>query len=236
MTESLLVEPVETPVVLYRWPASAAFGHTVPKTKFYEHGNVRAALREMFVDEIKRITWAYKLAEGTIRLQGTIAVPEVQVFTVETKGDDLSDDVLIAIDRSVHFPVIFEVANRKRVRMVAAQKTLGGTVPKVGTYFTTDWHLADAPRRQLPTALDLPSLYEAILASLLPTPPRVGETVSDATERMNQALKLQREVGALEKKLRTEPQLNRKIELRRQLKERESTLSELAGPVLNPRG
>lgn len=230
MTELTGPEPV-----LYRWPANAAFGRTVPKTKFYEHGNVRTALREKFVDDIQRITWAYKLANDTIRLRGTAAVPEIQVFTVETKGADVSDEVLAAIDKTVHFPIMFEVASGERVRMAAAQ-TLGGKKPRIATYFTTDWQPADAPRRPLPTALDLPSLYEALLASLLPVPKRVGETVSDATERLDRARKVQREIAALEKKLRTEPQLNRKIDLRRRLKERETELLELTDPTPSTRG
>ncbi|WP_448389744.1 DUF4391 domain-containing protein [Microbacterium aurum] len=221
---------------LYRWPASAAFGRPVPKTKFYEHGNVRAALREKFVDDIQRITWAYKLADTTIHLGGSDAVPEIQVFTIETKRQDVADDVLAAIDKSVHFPLIFEITGPDRVRMVAAQKTLGTTSPRVGTYFSTEWLPADAPRCSLPTAIDLSSLYEAILASLLPLPTRVGETVSDATDRMNAARKLQREIAALEKKLRTEPQLNRKIDLRKQLKDRAATLVELTNPAPSTKG
>jgi hypothetical protein len=220
-----------TEPVLYRWPSVARFGRTVPKTKFYEHGNVRTALREKFVDDIHRITWAYKLADDTIRLRGTNAVPEIQVFTVETKGADVSEDVLTAIDRSVHFPIIFEVASTERVRMAGAQKTLDGKTPRIATYFTSDWQPADAPRRPLPTALDLPSLYEALLASLLPVPTRVGETVSEATARLDRARKLQREIAALERKLRTEPQLNRKVELRRQIRERTVLLTELTDPV-----
>ena len=223
-------EARQTPL-LFRWPPNAAFGRTVPKTKFYEHGNVRTALREKFVDNIQRITWAYKLAEDTIRLRGTNAVPEIQIFTVETKGADVSDDVLTAIDKSVHFPVIFEVVSGDRVRTVAAHKTLGGKTPTVGTYFTTDWQPADAVRRPLPTTLDLPGLYEALLNTLLPVVTRAGETVSEATDRLDRARKLQREIAALEKKLRAEPQLNRKIELRRQIKERTAVLTELTDPV-----
>ena len=225
-----------TEAVLYRWPANAAFGRSVPKTKFYEHGNIRTALREKFVDDVQRITWAYKLADDTIRLGGTTAVPEIQVFTIETKGADVSDEVLAAVDNAVHFPIIFEVASTERVRMAAAQKTLGGKTPRIATYFTTDWQPIDAPRRPLPTAMGLPSLYEALLASLLPAPARVGEAVSDATGRLDRAHKLQREVAALEKKLRTEPQLNRKIELRRQLKERDVALIELTDPAPSTRG
>lgn len=216
-----------TDPVLYRWPANAAFGRTVPKTKFYEHGNVRTALREKFVSQIRSVTWAYKLAEVTIRLSGTTAVPEIEVFTIEAKGEDIDDDVLSAIDRLVHFPIVFEVASAERVRTVAAHKTLGGATPKLGPYFTTGWLPAGTVRKPLPTALDIQRLHEALLASLLPIEMRAGETMSEAIDRIEGARKLQREIGALKKKQRNEPQLNRKIELRRQIKERTAVLTEL---------
>lgn len=215
------------PVALYRWPASAKFGRVVPKTRFYEHGNVRNALREKFVDDIQRISWAYKLAESTIRLKGTEAVPEIQVFSLIAKGDDVSDDVLAAIDRSVHFPIIFEVSRGDEVRVVAAHKTLGGAAPKVRDYFTTTWLPRDSARTPLPTAIDLFALYEALLTSLLPVAARHGESVSDTTDRMGRAKRLEHEITALERKLRTEPQLNRKVKLRRELKDRQAALASL---------
>lgn len=217
--------------VLFRWPANAAFGRAVPKSKIYEHGKVRTALRETFIDDVQRITWAYKLADETIHLRGTPAVPEIQVFVVQTKGQDVTDDVLAAIDRSVHFPIIFEVSNGDHVRTVAAQKSLGSATPLLGTYFSTDWLPADAPRRPLPTALNLPGLSEELLAALAPVQRRPGETMSDATDRLNRCRKLRRDIAALEKKLRAEPQLNRKIELRRQVAERTATLADLADPL-----
>ena len=75
---------------LYRWPEAARFGRVVPKSKFYEQGTVPAAVREKFVSEVQRITWAYKLAENTINLPGTSAVPEIQVFQIDAKGRDVS--------------------------------------------------------------------------------------------------------------------------------------------------
>jgi hypothetical protein len=217
---------------LYRWPSSAAFGRTVPKTKFYEHGNIRTALRQKFVDEIQRITWAYKLADSTIRLKGSSAVPEIQVFAIETKKEDVSDDALTAIDKSVQFPILFEITRGSggSVRLVAAYKTLGGAMPKLGPYFSTGWLPVDAPRAPLPTALDLPNLYEALIASLLPVATRRGESVSRATDRMEQVRKLEREIAALDKKLRNEPQLNRRIELRRRLVERNAARIQLITP------
>ena len=63
--------------------------------------------------------------------------------------------------------------------------------------------------------------------------PRAGETVSEATDRLERARKLQRQIASLERKLRTEPQLNRKIELRRQIKERAAVLANLTDPAPN---
>ena len=217
--------------VLYQWPLVAKFGRVVPKTKFYEHGNVRTALHKKFVGDIQRITWAYKLADDTVRLRGTAAVPEIQVFTVEAKGADVADDVLTAIDKTVHFPIVFEVTGGDRVRTVAAQKTLSGKAPAIGAYYSTGWLPADAERQPLPTSIDLNGLYETILSALLPMNVRAGETVSEATDRLDRVRKLQREIAAVERKLRTEPQLNRKIELRKQIKESTAVLTELTGPT-----
>jgi len=136
---------------------------------------------------------------------------------------------LAAIDKSVRFPILFEVVRGTGgcVRLVGAHKTLGGVTPKLGRYFSTEWLPADSPRVPMPPALDLPNLYEALLASLLPIARRPSESVSQVTERIEQASKLGREIAALEKKLRVESQLNRKVELRRELKQHITALAEL---------
>jgi hypothetical protein len=215
------------PPVLFRWPRQAAFGRVIPKTKFYEHGQVRTAVRDKFVDQIQRITWAYKVADDTVHLRGTSSIPEIQVFTIEIKGQELSNDVLTVMDKTVHFPIIFEIWSRNQIRTTFAHKNLSGKTPRIGAYLTTDWLPAGAERHPLPAAHDLESLYEAILGALLPGRMRAGETVSEATERMSAVGKLRREIAALEKKVRAEPQLNRKVELRRRLREREAIVAEL---------
>lgn len=225
-----MIQTTQTPFA-FCWPAAAKFGRIVPKTRLYQHGNVRSAVREQFAGDVERITWAYKLSDDTISLRGNAAVPEIQVFTVDAKGADVSDEVLTAIDKAVLFPVVFEVTGGGRVRTVAAEKTLGGKIPTVSAYHSTGWLDADADRRPMPTALDLPGLYGAVLSALLPIGTRAGETVSAAVDRLNRARVLQREVAALERKLRTEPQLNRKIELRRQIIARTVALNDLTSPA-----
>jgi hypothetical protein len=217
--------------LLYRWPPAAKFGRVVPKTKFYEHAAIAATVKDKFVSDVRRITWAYKLAESTINLPGSAEVPEVQVFEIESKTDDVAEAVLAAIDKAVRTPIIFEISRGDggagTIRMVAAHKQLGTGAPKLGPYFGTDWQSASSERSALPTAIDLVGMYTALLEPLTPVAPRPGENVSDVVGRLTTVRALEREIASLKRRLRNERQLNRKMELRRQLQERQTALAAL---------
>lgn len=211
--------------LLYRWPTAAAFGRRVPKEKFYEHGRIPAAVRGRFVDEVQRITWAYKLADTTINLPGSEDVPEIQVFQIEAKGEDVSSTVLTAIDRAIPFPIIFEIWRGSRdVRMTATPKRLGTRSLKPSAYFTTGWLPGMTGRQPLPTAITLEALYTELLAPFLPVTVRAGEAPPEMTVRLEMVRKLEREIATLERKLRTEPQFNRKVEISKTLKQKRSAL------------
>lgn len=215
--------------LLYRWPPPARFGRVVPKTKFYEHAKVSTAARDRFISEIQRITWAYKLADTTIHLRGTSAVPEIQVFEIDAKGDDLSDATLATIDKAVQSPIFFEihrsVDDAAETSMVAAYKQVGERTSQLAGYVRTPWQPASGERVALPSAVDLPGLYAALLAPLLSVVPRPGESLPDVTKRVERKAKLEREIAALDRRLRNEPQLNRKVELRRQIQARKEELA-----------
>lgn len=217
--------------LLYRWPRAAEFGRIVPKAKFYEHTSLGSTVKDRFVSDVRRIIWAYKLAKSTVNLPGSVEVPEIQVFEIAAKDDDVAEGVLAAIDKAVRTPIIFEI-NRGdgadgNVRMVAAHKQLGTGAPKLGPYFSTDWQPASGDRVLLPTAIDLSSMYTALLEPLTPVLSRAGENVSDVVSRLTTVRALERQIAGLERKLRNEPQLNRKVELRRQLKDRQAALADL---------
>src|SRR4051812_15049873 len=158
--------------LLYRWPKAAEFGRVVPKTKFYEHTNLGSTVKQRFVSDVRRITWAYKLAESTINLPGSVEVPEIQVFEVKAKQEDVAEGVLAAIDKAVRTPIIFEISQGEggnaSIRMVAAHKQIGTGAPKLGPYFSTGWQPAAGDRVPLPTAIDLMGIYTALLEPLTP--------------------------------------------------------------------
>lgn len=208
--------------VLYRWPPAAEFNRRVPKDRFYGRGTANAAVKDRFVEEVARITWAYKLATATINLPDSMNVPEIQVFEVAAKAEDVSDQVLAAIDKAILSPILFEIVRdhdgRRETRLVAAHKQLGHGAPKISGYFTTGWLPPDTERQRLPTAITLSDLYSALLAPLTEVQVRSGEDMEDIADRLKTISTLERQIKTLERKLRTEKQLNRRVELNRSLK------------------
>lgn len=207
--------------VLWQWPTQTRVGRAVPKSKFYEKAKVSTQVRDAFVSEVERITWAHKLSPQTITLAGTGTVPEIQVFAVEAKpGREISGAVLDVIDAAVQTPIIFEEYGSDGVRTRAAGKLPGMRGPKLGTRFTGEWLPTNACRRGMPQALDLSGLYGQLLSPLLPLEARPGEALSETFGRIDEAQALSRQIRALESRMAREKQLNRKMEIRRELRER----------------
>ena len=138
-------------------------------------------------------------------------------------------------------PIIFELHRssvaRAEVRLAAARKEPGARGPKLSNYFRGDWIPAYAERSPLPPAIDLAGLYAQLLTALMPLQVRPGEELSGAIDRMARIRKLEREIVALDRRVRSEPQFNRKVELRGDLQFRRIALEALTNenePIPSP--
>jgi hypothetical protein len=173
---------------LFRWPAAAKVGRELTKERLYKEAAVSASVRRRFIDEVQRVRWAYKLGEESVHLRGGEDVPEIQVFEIELKGDDLSDSVLASIDKAVPSPIIFELqrtrAGRHEVQSVAARKQRSHKGAKVGDYLRGEWTVELSDRAPLPPAIDLLGLYTQLMLAVLPIAPRRGEDIETAFDRL----------------------------------------------------
>ncbi len=214
--------------VLYDYPRQAAFMRPVPKSKIYDYAKPSRAVRDRFVSEIDKIVWQYKLAPETINLPAKPGVPEIQVFAISLKTEDLNEDVLRTIDKAIAFPIFYELAYEGRIKLTAAYKRpsdADSTKWVVDCYFTSPWLAADTPRESLPFALDMAKLYEHMLRMLMPLPPRAGESLKAQAERLVQIQSKQKELSKLESHLQREKQFNHKVELNAQIRNLKNELT-----------
>lgn len=215
---------------LFHYPKQAAFERILPKNKIYEYAKPSSAVRELFVAQVDKIVWQYKLAPETINLPAKPGVPEIQIFAIALKMPELNEAVLRCIDQAIPYPIIYQLAFDDRIKVKAAYKRPNDADASkwvVDSYFETVWHKSNTERVELPVALDLAGLYEQILRRLLPLPPRPGETIKAQVERLVQLRSKQHEYRKMEVRLQKEQQFNRKVELNSQLRQLNHELTQL---------
>jgi len=216
---------------LFSYPPQAAFGRPLPKSKLYEKSGANTRLKDLFVAQVDQIVWQYKLAPETINLPARPGVPEVQVFSIHLKTPELHHDVLRCIDGAVQFPIVFELNHEGRTQMVACHKRPSEADASqwvCSDYFASPWQPATAPRQGLPVVLDMATLYETLLRSLISLPPRPKEKLADLVLRLGKLNALQREIQKTQAQLAKEKQFNRKVGINAQLRQLKTEAQELS--------
>ncbi len=165
-------------MILYQYPPSAAVDRPIPKNKLYEQGAANSKLKQKFIDEVAKITWAYKLSAGSLNIQTDTLFQEVQIFRIVARTADIDLSIIKYIDKLIPTPVIFEVVYNDRVKVIATYKRVSQADKSkvvLNKYYSSAW-LADDQRKPLPLILNLTDLYTHLIEQLLPSIPSVAVT------------------------------------------------------------
>ena len=203
-------------------PQSTEFNKRIPKQKFYEHITVSPALKKSFVDQIRMIYWRNKVAATTVNLAPGTIVDEVEVFEIKLNSASLDEAVLRQIDREISYHIIFLLEYEGKLQAWTAYKEKTPTanaVFKVGKYYHTEWMTeAELPIRI--DGLNLNAVYENFVRQIAGDALKAdsGESLKASVERDEKKKQLEKQIAALENKMRREKQLNRQMEMNVELK------------------
>lgn len=217
---------------LYAYPEQAKLGRILPKNKLYEQIKPSQALKNLFINQIEQIQWQYVLAGRTINLAHSQQVPEIQVFTLTLKGQQLDLAILKAIDQAIKFPTLFEVMKGDQAQLIAAYKRpneVDNDKWVISDYFLSPWLSITTSRQALPVVLTLSHLYQQIIHSLLPYPAKPTEQLEDTIERISQIRSKTKQLSQAENRLLKEKQFNKKLLINRQIRQLRQELTTLIG-------
>ena len=180
-------------MILYQYPQSAAVDRLIPKNKLYEQGFANSKLKQKFIDEVAKITWAYKLSAGSLNIQTDTLFQEVQIFRIVARTADIDLSIIKYVDKLIPTPVIFEVVYNDRVKVIATYKRVSQADKSkvvLNKYYSSAW-LADDQREPLPLILNLTDLYTHLIEQLLPviTNDAVPDTFTDQPKPYSQHIK-----------------------------------------------
>ena len=212
-------------------PKTTEFNKRIPKQKFYDNLTVTPALKKVFVDQIKTIYWRNKIAASTTNLAPGTAVTELEVFEVKLNSQILDDSFLRQIDKEIPYHILFvlEYEGKNKAVIGYKEESGGNAAFKVNRYYSTEWMDEDALPLKL-EGLSVDSVYENFVRQIAGDAlagSTSGETLKESVERDEKRQVLQTQIAKLQKKIKSEKQLNKQMELNAQLKKLKKELEVL---------
>ena len=203
-------------------PKSTEFNKRIPKQKFYENLSVTPAMKTAFTEQIKIIYWRNKLAATTLNLAPGRIVTEIEVFEIRLTSPDLDEDILRLIDREIPYHILFLLEYDGKYQAAMGYKeaaSSGKAAFKVERYYRTEWLTEEELSLHL-EGLTIDAVYENFIRQIAGDR-LVGNkntTLKESVEQQKQREQIEKQIAALETKMKKEKQLNRKMELKAEIK------------------
>ena len=209
-------------------PKSTEFNKRIPKQKFYENLSVTPAIKTVFTEQIKIIYWRNKLAATTLNLAPGKLVTEIEVFEIRLTSPDLDEDILRLIDREIPYHILFLLEYDGKCQAAMGYKEAAGSGKaafKVECYYRTEWLTAQELSLHL-EGLTIDAVYENFIRQIAGGQLTGSEntTLKESVEQQKQREQIEKQIAALETKMKKEKQLNRKMELKAEIKKLKQVL------------
>lgn len=202
-------------------PRSTEFNKRIPKQKFYENLSVTPALKRVFIDQIRNIYWRNKLSPETVNIAKGDAVTELEVFEIQLSQPSLDEAVLRLIDKEIPYHILFLLTHEDKLQAWIGYKEAasGAAAFKVDRYYHTDWLDPDKLILTL-SGLNMDAVYEGFVRQIAgeALQPKEDESLKESVDRDARRQQLEKQIAALQAKVRKEKQLNKQIMMNAELK------------------
>ena len=215
---------------MFGFPASTEFNKKIPKQKFYDNLDISPALRRVFVDQIRLVYWRNKLAASTLNIATGETVTEIEVFEVRLNDPQLDEAVLKQIDKEIPYHILFVLTcNGKAQAWIGYKEAAasGSNAFRVSRYYHTNWMPEDELHLHI-DGLNMDAVYENLVRQIAGDKLQTdsGESLKESVERDEKKKQLEKQIAALESKMKKEKQLNRRMEMNSELKKMRKELDQ----------
>lgn len=216
---------------MFNLPKTTVVNKAIPKTKFYEKTKANSKLKQLFIDDIEQIIWKNKLSKDTINLDEGKKVKEIEIFEITLKHKDLSKDILKTIDKFIPYQILYILRFEDKIKFTIAYKDNNKNnenIMVVDSYYESDWINENECNISLDLINSLDYVYNELIKSFIPREiPKNNIDIKDIVQNEKEIQILEKEIDKLEKTLRKEKQFNKKVEVKKILREKIKQLQNL---------
>lgn len=216
---------------MFNLPNTTVVNKAIPKTKFYEKTKADSKLKQLFIDDIEQIIWKNKLSKDTINLDEGKKVKEIEIFEITLKHKDLSKDILKTIDKFIPYQILYILRFEDKIKFTIAYKDNNKNnenIMVVDSYYESDWINENECNISLDLINSLDYVYNELIKSFIPREiPKNNIDIKYIVQNEKEIQILEKEIDKLEKTLSKEKQFNKKVEVKKILREKIKQLQNL---------
>ena len=216
---------------MFNLPKTTIVDKIIPKVKFYEKTKANSKLKQLFIDDIEQIIWKNKLSKDTINLDEGKKVKEIEIFEIILKQKKLSKDILKTIDKFIPYQILYILRFEDKIKFTIAYKDNNKNnenIMVVDSYYESDWINENECNINLNLINSLDYVYNELIKSFIPREiPKNNIDIKYIVQNEKEIQILEKEIDKLEKTLRKEKQFNKKVEVKKILREKIKQLQNL---------
>ena len=215
---------------MIEFPSSTRKDIRLPKESFYTHATLTSTVKRAMVDDIEQIVWSHTLTAGTLNVNASDKVRQIDLLTVTLKKRECNEKIFEVIEKAIPRHILFVLRFKNECRLLIHYKEAYENVKgkyRVVESYTTDWQ-AEKEVSLTISGLDLERIYHnfvyQIAGNKLTKEP--GRDLGKAVEQHQEAEKIRNRIARLEDKMRKEVQFNLQLQLSAEKKALKKQLSD----------
>lgn len=204
----------------------------MPKAKFMKLAELSTPVRAEFQNNVERLILANILRQETTNISKGKNVQEIDVFEFLLKEKQVSNNLIKEIDVAIPKYILFVFKCNNAIQLAISYKepSTNDNKYKVVKTYKTEWQKEENIKLEI-TGLDLDAVYNSFITQIANGQIETDETtdIKDAVEKSINVEKLQKKIETLKSKIRKEPQFNKQLTMKKELKDLQKTLEEVHG-------
>lgn len=204
----------------------------MPKAKFMKLAELSTPVRAEFQNNVERLILANILRQETTNISKGKNVQEIDVFEFLLKEKQVSNNLIKEIDVAIPKYILFVFKCNNAIQFAISYKepSTNDNKYKVVKTYKTEWQKEENIKLEI-TGLDLDAVYNSFITQIANGQIETDETtdIKDAVEKSINVEKLQKKIETLKSKIRKEPQFNKQLTMKKELKELQIILEEVHG-------
>ena len=189
-------------------------------------------VRAEFQNNVERLILANILRQETTNISKGKNVQEIDVFEFLLKEKQVSNNLIKEIDVAIPKYILFVFKCNNAIQLAISYKepSINDNKYKVIKTYKTEWQKEENITLEI-TGLDLDAVYNSFITQIANGQVETDETtdIKSAVEKSINVEKLQKKIETLKSKIRKEPQFNKQLTMKNELKEPQKTLEEVHG-------